>query len=69
MKANDVRKIIGPDRILGVSAQTVEQAVEAEKTAPITSVSVPYSPHPQSLKQKQCPLKPSGKFAARYQYR
>lgn len=31
MKANDVRKIIGPDRILGVSAQTVEQAVEAEK--------------------------------------
>lgn len=31
MKANDVRKIIGPDKILGVSAQTVEQAVEAEK--------------------------------------
>ncbi|NLM74427.1 MAG: thiamine phosphate synthase [Clostridiaceae bacterium] len=31
MKAMDVRKIIGPDKILGVSAQTVEQALEAEK--------------------------------------
>ncbi|MEL7564459.1 MAG: thiamine phosphate synthase [Dehalobacterium sp.] len=30
MKAQDVRKIIGPNTILGVSAQTVEQAVEAE---------------------------------------
>lgn len=31
MEANDVRRIIGPDKILGVSAQTVEQAVKAEK--------------------------------------
>ncbi len=31
MEAREVRKIIGPDKILGVSAQTVEQAVEAEK--------------------------------------
>lgn len=31
MKAMDVRKILGPDRILGVSAQTVEQAIIAEK--------------------------------------
>ena len=29
--AAEVRKLIGPDRILGVSAQTVEQAVQAEK--------------------------------------
>ena len=28
--ASEVRKLIGPDRILGVSAQTVEQAVKAE---------------------------------------
>lgn len=31
MNAQDVRKLIGPDKILGVSAQTVAQAVEAEK--------------------------------------
>lgn len=31
MKAQDVRKIIGPNKILGVSAQTAEQAVEAEE--------------------------------------
>ena len=31
MEAGDVRTLIGPDRILGVSAQTVEQAVLAEK--------------------------------------
>ena len=30
-EAGDVRALIGPDRILGVSAQTVEQAVLAEK--------------------------------------
>ena len=27
----DARKILGPDKIIGVSAQTVEQAVEAQK--------------------------------------
>ena len=31
MEADDVRKILGEDKILGVSAQTVEQAVLAEK--------------------------------------
>lgn len=31
MDAKDVRRIIGQDKILGVSAQTVEQAVLAEK--------------------------------------
>ena len=31
MDADDVRKILGEDKILGVSAQTVEQAVLAEK--------------------------------------
>ena len=31
MNAKDVRALIGPDKILGVSAQTVEQAVAAEK--------------------------------------
>lgn len=31
MSAKDVRKIIGNDMMLGVSAQTVEQAIEAEK--------------------------------------
>lgn len=31
MEALDVRAILGPDKILGVSAQTVEQAVLAEK--------------------------------------
>lgn len=31
MEAMDVRKLLGPDKILGVSAQTVEQAVIAEK--------------------------------------
>lgn len=31
MKADDVRQKIGPDKILGVSAQTVEQALEAER--------------------------------------
>jgi thiamine-phosphate pyrophosphorylase len=31
MAARDARRIIGPDKILGVSAQTVEQAVLAEK--------------------------------------
>ena len=33
MEALDVRAILGPDKILGVSAQTVEQAVLAEKHA------------------------------------
>lgn len=32
MAPRDVRKIIGPDKILGVSAQTVEQAVLAEES-------------------------------------
>ncbi len=31
MKAKEVRSLIGSDKILGVSAQTVEQAIEAEK--------------------------------------
>ena len=31
MEAGDVRAILGPDKILGVSAQTVEQAVLAER--------------------------------------
>lgn len=31
MAAGDVRALLGPDKILGVSAQTVEQAVLAEK--------------------------------------
>ena len=31
MEAGDVRALLGPDKILGVSAQTVEQAVLAEK--------------------------------------
>ncbi|MGN0711613.1 MAG: thiamine phosphate synthase [Anaerovoracaceae bacterium] len=31
MEAGDVRKLIGEDKILGVSAQTVEQAVLAQK--------------------------------------
>ena len=31
MEAGDVRDLIGPDKILGVSAQTVEQALLAEK--------------------------------------
>ena len=31
MEAGDVRKLLGPDKILGVSAQTVEQALLAER--------------------------------------
>lgn len=31
MEAMDVRKVLGQDKILGVSAQTVEQAITAEK--------------------------------------
>ena len=31
MEAMDVRKVLGPDKILGVSAQTVEQAITAVK--------------------------------------
>ncbi|MDT3845266.1 MAG: thiamine phosphate synthase [Bacillota bacterium] len=31
MEAGNVRSLIGPDRILGVSAQTVEQAIRAEQ--------------------------------------
>lgn len=31
MSARDVRKLIGKDKILGVSAQTVEQAIKAER--------------------------------------
>ncbi|MCR5294129.1 MAG: thiamine phosphate synthase [Lachnospiraceae bacterium] len=31
MEAGDVRALIGPDKILGVSAQTVEQAILAER--------------------------------------
>ena len=31
METEDVRKKLGPDKIIGVSAQTVEQAVIAEK--------------------------------------
>lgn len=31
MEAMDVRKVLGPDKIIGVSAQTVEQAIIAEK--------------------------------------
>ena len=32
MEAGDVRKKLGPDKIIGVSAQTVEQAILAENT-------------------------------------
>lgn len=31
MSADDVRAIVGPDKIIGVSAQTVDQAIQAEK--------------------------------------
>jgi thiamine-phosphate pyrophosphorylase len=30
MKADEVRKLIGPEKILGISAQTIAQAIEAE---------------------------------------
>ena len=39
MEADDVRKILGEDKILGVSAQTVEQAVLAEKMGAVFSTS------------------------------
>lgn len=35
MEAGDVRAKLGPDKIIGVSAQTVQQAVEAEKEVQI----------------------------------
>ena len=35
MEAGDVRAKLGPDKMIGVSAQTVEQAVMAEQMAPI----------------------------------
>ena len=31
MEAGDVRSIVGPDKIIGVSAETVEEAITAEK--------------------------------------
>ena len=34
MEAGDVRAKLGPDKIIGVSAQTVEQAILAEKEVP-----------------------------------
>lgn len=36
MPAAMARKLIGPDKILGVSAGTLEEAVQSEKTAPTT---------------------------------
>ena len=43
MEAGDVRAKLGPDKIIGVSAQTVEQAVLAEKRgADYLGVGAPY---------------------------
>ena len=47
MEADDVRKILGEDKILGVSAQTVEQAVLAEKWGRIILAWEPYFPLPR----------------------
>ena len=33
IKDRDIRAILGPDKILGMTAKTVEQAVAAEKAA------------------------------------
>ena len=32
MEAGNVREVLGPDKIIGVSAQTVKQAVQAEQS-------------------------------------
>ena len=37
MEAGDVRRLLGPDRILGVSARTVEQALLAQEVFPTGS--------------------------------
>ena len=53
MDAEYVRRIIGPDKILGVSAQTVEQAISAEKSgADYIGVGTVF-PLPPSLMLKQ----------------
>ena len=56
MEADDVRKILGEDKILGVSAQTVEQAVLAEKWGRIILAWEPYFPLPRK-KMRQMPAR------------
>ena len=53
MEAGDVRAKLGPDKIIGVSTQTVEQAILAEKHGAIILVSVQsFRQLPRMMQQK-----------------
>ena len=67
--AREARRLLGPDRILGVSARTVEQAVEAEKTAPTIWASAPSLPPPPSKTPGRSPMRRCRPFAGRCPFR
>lgn len=58
MEALDVRRKLGPDKIIGVSAQTVEQALLAESTARTIWAWGPCSPPGPRTTPTTCPTTP-----------
>ena len=57
MEAGDVRAKLGPDKIIGVSAQTVEQAILAEKHGQIIWESVRYSRPVLRMMPQRCRMR------------
>ena len=63
--AREVRRLLGPNRILGVSARTVEQAVQAERDgAEYLGVGAVFPPPPRRMPCR-CPMRPCRPFAGR----
>lgn len=69
MQAGEVRRRIGDAMLLGVSAQTVEQAVEAEKTEPTIWESARCLPPPPKRMRRRLHWIHSGKSAVRFPFR
>lgn len=66
MSAADVRRRIGPGKILGVSAQTVEQARQAEEDgADYLGVGAVFPPPPNPT-QTRYPMRPCKRSAPQY---
>ena len=57
MEAGDVRAKLGPDKIIGVSAQTVEQAILAEKHGADYLASARYSRPVLRMMRQKCRMR------------
>ena len=61
MAAAKAREILGPDKIIGVSAHDLQEALEARAHGPTAWASAPCFPPPPSLMPRRCLLRCCGR--------